>query len=181
MTAPADATDKRNFKRADSAAWHARASAARLAAVQSLYEIEMTGAAVDEIVIEHICKRWSRSHYEIEHEAMTEPEPALFKSVVMGTAAQIEQLDTIIASVMEREQGVSRLDHVLRAILRAAVFELSQKTETPARVVFDEYVELAKAFYQGREPDLVNGVLDRLGRVLRPNEMGEPQGGRTTE
>ena len=179
MAAPSETAKNRTTETAGNE-WSTRASASRLAAVQGLYEMELSGASVDDIVLEQLRHRWADAPDDVEPGTLAEPDPVLFKIIVMGTTSQTKQLDEMISSALDRDHGLARLDAVLRAILRAAVFELSQRTETPVRVVFDEYVELAKSFYEGREPDLVNGILDRLGRVLRPAEMDGPQGDRAT-
>lgn len=159
-----------------------RTSAARLAGVQGLYEIEMSGTTADSIVIDYLRERWSHSVDEGER---IDPDPVLFKLLVNGVSRDQGRLDEMIAASLEKDGGIERLDAVLRAILRAGAYELFHRSATPSRVVINEYVELAKAFYADNEPNLVNGILDRLGRLLRPGEMaGEmsgPNGASTSE
>lgn len=155
-----------------------RSSAARLAGVQGLYEIELGGASVDNLVIDHLRERWVRS---LDGEAQLDPDPALFKVLINGVTQNQVALDEMIGGSLDKDRGVDRLDAVLRAILRAGVFELHHRPTTPAQVIINEYVELAKAFYAGNEPGLVNGILDKLGHLLRAEEMGDNKGDAPTQ
>ena len=128
------------------AARQRRSSAARLAGVQGLYEIELSGASVDDLVIDHLRVRWVRS---LDGDGQTDPDPALFKLLINGVSEHRVAIDEMIGGSFDSEGGVERLDAVLRAILRAGVFELYYRTSTPVNVVIDEYIELAKAFYTG--------------------------------
>ena len=78
----------------------------------------------------------------------------------------------MIARALTQEWPIERLEAILRAILRAGAYELLARIDVPARVVISEYLEVAHAFFSGKEPSLVNGVLDRLGRLLRETELG---------
>ncbi|MCH7796366.1 MAG: N utilization substance protein B, partial [Proteobacteria bacterium] len=84
------------------------------------------------------------------------------------TVAERDALDDMLAAVLDENWPVERLEILLRIVMRAGAFELSRRPEVPARVVVAEYVDLAGAFFGGKEPGLVNGVLDRLARALRP-------------
>ncbi|MDA0239366.1 MAG: transcription antitermination factor NusB [Proteobacteria bacterium] len=150
-----------------------RSSAARLAGVQGLYEIELGGATVDDLVIDHLRERWVGA---LDGEGQLDPDPALFKLLINGVSQHKSALDDMIGGCLDKERGIDRLDAVLRAILRAGVYELHHRPETPAQVVINEYVELANAFYTGNEPGLVNGILDKLGHLLRAGEMGGNKG-----
>lgn len=153
-----------------------RSSAARLAGVQGLYEIELGGASVDDLVIDHLRERWVGS---LDGEGQLDPDPALFKLLINGVSRHKGALDEMIGGSLDKQRGIDRLDAVLRAILRAGVFELHHRPETPAQVVINEYVELANAFYTGNEPGLVNGILDKLGHLLRSAEMDGNEGAAT--
>jgi N utilization substance protein B len=90
-------------------------------------------------------------------------------------AAERDALDDMLSAVLDEDWPVERLETLLRIVMRAGVYELSRRPEVPARVVITEYVDLAGAFFGGKEPGLVNGVLDRLARELHP-EAFDAQG-----
>jgi transcription antitermination protein NusB len=145
-------------------------SAARLAAIQALYQVEITGVAGKIATAEFV------KHYlgrEIDGDEYLPADEALFREVVSGTLAQQAELDPLIAALLTPDWPLDRLEVILRAILRPAAFELSARIETPARVLITEYVDIAHAFFSGKEPGLINGVLDRLARQCRPAEWSE--------
>ena len=154
-------------------------STARLAAVQALYDAEVTGDSVDVLLkdfIDHgIGSRAIVTDEEDESETevvLTAPDPLLLAAILRGSLAQAEKLDGIVAQALTGDWSIERLEQVLRAILRAAAFELTNMPDTPVRVVISEYVDIAGAFYAGPEPGLVNAVLDRIARVVRAAELG---------
>lgn len=102
---------------------------------------------------------------------LAEPDVDLVSFLVRGTTADGADLDRQIADGLARDWTVDRLESVLRAILRAGAFELKSRPQTPARVAITEYVDVAHAFYSGPEPGLVNAVMDRMARTLRPAEF----------
>ena len=89
-----------------------------------------------------------------------------------GANARHDELDQLIATALTPDSPLERLEAVLRAILRAGAFELLVSIDVPAPVVISEYLDIGHAFFAGKEPGLVNGVLDRLARTLRPEEAG---------
>jgi N utilization substance protein B len=93
---------------------------------------------------------------------------------VRGVAERAEDIDRMLASALTESWTVERLEVVLRCILRAGAYELLARPGVPARAAINEYVELAHAFYAGAEPGMVNGLLDRLARLLRPEEFASP-------
>ena len=142
-------------------------SAARLGASQVLYQIELTGVSSRVAVAEYV------QHYfgkEIDGDEYLPADEKLFREIVAGTLEQKAELDPVIAKLLTPDWPLERLEMILRAILRAAAFELSARIDTPARVVITEYVDIAHAFFAGKEPGLINGVLDRLARQARPAE-----------
>lgn len=142
---------------------------ARLAAVQALYQLELNrDLKPDTVVAEFARHRLGR---EIDGEVYGEADAALFADIVRGTAADRERLDGEIAAVLAEDWPLPRLETVLRAILRAGTYELAHRDDIPPRVAISEYTGIAHAFFTGKEPGLANGVLDRLGRVLRGSEM----------
>ncbi len=146
-----------------------RRSVARLAAVQALYQLELN----PEIEPESVVREFARHHFgqEIDHDQLGEADPQFFSDIVRGAAADRERLDSDISASLVEDWPLARLDAVLRAILRAGVYELVHRHDVPARVSISEYTAVAYAFFDGKEPGLANGVLDRLGRTLRAAEM----------
>ncbi len=145
----------------------ARRRAARLAAVQALYQIELTSDPVDAVAREFLEHRLGR-----ERDDEIEADQSLFADIVQGVASRRRELDALIASVLVEGWTVERLELVLKLILRAGAYELQSRPDVPARVCITEYVDLTHAFFDGKEPGLTNGVLDHLARMLRPDEMG---------
>lgn len=142
---------------------------ARLAAVQALYQIELTGAPAATVVTEFTAHRLGK---EIDGDRYADADRHFFAELVGGACEHRPQLDGIIAAALPSEWPLERLERVLRAILRVGAFELFHRNDVPARVVINEYIEIAHAFFEGKEPAMVNGVLDRIGQVLRPDELG---------
>jgi N utilization substance protein B len=146
-----------------------RRSLARLAAVQALYQLELNrGLKPATVVAEFTRHRLGR---EIDGECYGEADVALFAEIVNGAAADQRQIDREISSALTEDWPLPRLEAVLRAILRAGAWELARRPDIPPRVAISEYTGIAHAFFTGKEPGLVNGVLDHLGRSLRPAEM----------
>lgn len=150
-----------------------RRGAARLAAVQALYQIELTGAPPDRVLREFVAHRIDAAPDATTDEVVGEADRELFAAIVRGATESRADLDGMVGSALATGWTLDRMDRVLRALLRAGAFELFARPETPARVVITEYVGVGNAFYEGREPAFVNGVLDKLARVLRPDEMAQ--------
>jgi N utilization substance protein B len=145
-------------------------SAARLAAVQALYQMELTGVDSEEAVREFIEYRFGT---EPETGTAGEIDGEFFAALVRGVPLRQEEIDSAIAGVLSAEWRLSRIDSILRAILRAAAFELIARGDVPAKAVIDEYVEVGHAFFSGEEPAFVNAALDRLARAIRAAEFGQ--------
>ena len=156
-------------------------SSARLACVQALYQIEMSGQPADSVIEEFLDHRVGQ---EIDGERYAAPHRRHFERTVREAAARAEEFDALVAATLAQRWSMERLGTVVRALMRAATCELATCPDVPARVVIDEYVELARAFFSGREPAFVNGALDSLARRLRAAEMadgadhGRPTGAR---
>lgn len=142
---------------------------ARLAAVQALYQMAMTGVSAETVIGEFLKERLSE---EVDGFSMAEADRKLFKRLVAGAAQGAEGYDDMLASALPEDWALDRLETILRALFRAALYELADEPETPARVVITQYVDVAHAFFGGKEPGFVNGLLDRLARELRPGEFG---------
>ena len=138
----------------------------RLAAVQALYQMELSGATTADVISDFADGKLPR-----ESEAsLTEMEGDLdlFKLIVEKAVDRQATLDRAIARRLSEGWRLERLDAVARAILRAGAAELEQRRDTPVAVVIDEYVEIAKAFFEGPEPGFINATLDACARDLRP-------------
>jgi N utilization substance protein B len=158
-----------------------RRSAARLIAVQALYEMEIAGAPADAVLRQFMERRWRRRSEEESGISLAEPDPRLLAVLVRGVAERLAELDQAIGGALDKARPLERLEVLLRAILRAGTYELLCQSDVPARVVIDEYMNVAHAFFAGKEPNLVNGVLDRLAHVLRREELEDPSGGQATK
>jgi N utilization substance protein B len=148
-------------------------SNARLAAVQALYQWEATGIKPATVIKEFTDFRLGEV---VDDVALPPADLKLFALVVTGAAANVSDLDDMIAAVLTEDWTVERLEATLRAILRCGVFELAHREDVPPRVVIAEYVGVCDAFFGAKETGLVNGILDQLARQLRPAEMGEGGG-----
>jgi N utilization substance protein B len=152
-----------------------RSSAARLAATQGLYEIEVTGASPNTILLDFNEKRWQAPGiYDNEHDKiveLSEPDKNKFSQIINGVQENLKQIDSILSAALANDREIQHLDVLLRTVLRAGVFELFFLASVPYRVIINEYVELARAFYSENEPALVNGVLDAVAKVVRQKEL----------
>ena len=145
-----------------------RRSVARLGSVQALYQIEVTGAGAEATIEEFVRYRLGA---EVEGGAVAAPDPELFADIVGGACERQAEIDTLIGGALDERWRLERLERVVRAILRAGAYELLARLQVPARVVINEYVDVAHAFFGGGEPGFINGVLDRLARDLRRPEI----------
>jgi len=151
-----------------------RRSAARLAAVQALYQIEVTDTLVPTVIAEFVKHRIGQ---EIDGDNYGAADKALFANIVEGVERRREDLDRMISSVLPSDWPLERLEIVLRGLLRAGVYELLERADVPGRVVVSEYVDIAHAFFSGKEPGMANGVLDRLAHTLRPDDLEKSRDG----
>ncbi|MEO6380031.1 MAG: transcription antitermination factor NusB [Caulobacteraceae bacterium] len=133
---------------------------ARLAAVQALYQMEVAGAGAETVLREFSDHRFGA---DLEGERLAEADEAFFGEVVRGVVADQARIDRAIANRLTTGWKLERLDATLRALLRAAAFELLQRPDVPAEVAIDEYIELAKAFnFAPAEVGFVNAALDGI-------------------
>ena len=140
--------------------------AARLAAVQALYQMEMIGSGAEEVAQEFIEHRFG--------ELPVMPDEAFFSAILGGVPQHQIEIDRAIANSLSETWKLERVDSILRAILRGGVFELVGRRDVPAKVVIDEYVAVAGAFFGGDEPGFVNAALDAIARRKRASEFGLP-------
>ena len=143
-------------------------SAARLAALQALYQLEITGNTPADVIEEFIEHRFGRGESEPRKH-----DEEFFSDLVHGVLKHQVEIDRSIAKALAQGWTLARIDSTLRALLRAASYELVARRDVPAKVVIDEYVELARDFFEGDEPGFVNAVLDRLAHRKRAAEFGE--------
>ncbi|MFL4969755.1 MAG: transcription antitermination factor NusB [Xanthobacteraceae bacterium] len=142
--------------------------AARLAAVQALYQMDIAGTGLNEILAEF------ESHWlgrEVEGAQYLPAEAAYFRAIVEGVLREQLKLDPLIDKALSDGWPLKRIETVLRAVLRAGAYELDRRSDVPARIVISEYVDVANAFVDRDETGLVNAVLDQLARQLRPGEF----------
>lgn len=146
----------------------------RLAAVQALYQLDVTDADIDAVIGDFVLHRLNES---IDGVSYKSADRAHFETVVRGVTRELADIDDMLTAVLSGDWTVGRLEPLLRSVMRAATFELADMTDVPARVVISEYLAVAHAFFAEREPAMVNGVLDAIGRALRTEEMEAPGAG----
>jgi N utilization substance protein B len=145
-----------------------RRGAARLAAVQALYQMDIAGAGINDVFAEF------ESHWignEVEGEKYLPAEAAFFRDVVSGVVRDQAMLDPLIDDALAKGWPLKRIDAILRAVLRAASYELEHRKDVPGRVVVSEYVDVAHAFVEKDETGMVNAVLDQIARQFRADEF----------
>ncbi len=138
---------------------------ARLAAVQALYQMELAGEGVETVIREFANHRFDT---DIEGEPLAEADEAWFADIVRGVIENQRKIDDTIKVRLAANWRLERLDATLRALLRSGAWELGHKPEVPREIVIDEYVELAKAFFDEAEAKFVNAALDGVARDVRP-------------
>lgn len=148
-------------------------SRARLAVVQALYQMDLAETDVAAVIAEFRAHRLG-----IEADAGTgnegaEADPEHFAGVLQGVVRRQREIDPMIDQQLAQGWRLTRINSILRAILRAGAFELMELTDVPPRVVISEYIDVAHAFFEGDEPGVVNGVLDGLARKLRSGDLPE--------
>jgi transcription antitermination protein NusB len=145
-----------------------RRGAARLAAVQALYQMDLAGTGVNEIMAQFE-NHWLGS--EVEGVQYRPAEAAYFRDIVDGVVREQKRLDPQIDAALARGWPLKRIEAILRAVLRAGAYELACRSDVPARVVTSEYVDVAGAFVDKEETGMVNAVLDQLAHELRAAEF----------
>jgi N utilization substance protein B len=148
----------------------AERSAARLAAVQALYQMDVAGKGLIDVTAEFEAHWIGR---EVEGVSFQPAEKAFFRELIAGAVEEQRTIDPKIDAALTEGWPLTRIETVLRAILRAGVYEILYRRDVPARVAISEYVEIAHSFYSGDEPGLVNAVLDAVAREVRPGELGD--------
>jgi len=142
-------------------------SLTRLVIVQALYQMEMAGTDVSDIVssLEDRCIFDNNFDYLISHISKK-----LLKDTINGVIDNQNQIDSIIKKNLSSNWRFNRLDKILKAILRAAVYEISYKLSTPSKVIINEYIDITYSFYSQKEPKFVNAILDKIAIVERESD-----------
>ena len=148
---------------------HQSRSVARLAAVQALYQMAVSGVGAEAVVREFHDHRFDRDvdtggDPAAEGARLAEADESFFADLVRGVVAGQGEIDKAIAKRLAEGWRLERIDATVRAILRAGAYELTHRADVPTEVVIDEYVELAKSFFEGPEPGFVNGALDAVAQ-----------------
>jgi N utilization substance protein B len=168
MARDADANARNADERKASDRKANRRGAARLAAVQALYQMDIAGTGVNDILAEF------EGHWigqEVEGDRYLPAEAAFFRDVVGGVVREQRALDPLIDEALAKSWPLKRIEAILRAVLRAGAYELGHRRDVPARVVVSEYVDVAHAFVERDETGMVNAVLDAIARGLRAPEF----------
>ena len=139
-------------------------SAARLAAVQALYQLEMEATPLAQLLHEFHQHRLGAT---IEDATYAEAEVAFFDDVVTGTDARREEIDALITDRLAEGWSLARLDKPMKAILRVGTYELIARPDVPTATVISEYIDVAHAFFDKRETGFVNGLLDSIAKTAR--------------
>ena len=145
-----------------------RRSTARLAAVQALYQMELSDSPTEDVIDEFLTLRIGR---EIEGEQYVDADRGHFKWLVRSVTERVTEIDECVRGALDAGWTIGRLGALMRVLLRSATVELLARPDIPARVVMNEYVELAGAFFSRREPAFVNAALDGIARRLRAGEF----------
>ena len=141
---------------------------ARLAAVQALYQMDITQHDAVDVIAQFTQHRFGNAADGAYYDHADEP---FFKDLVLGVVRAQRSVDPLIAGHLATGWRLARIDSILRAILRAAVYELHDRRDVPAKVIINEYVDMAHAFFGRDEPGVVNGILDAIAREVRPGEV----------
>ena len=139
-------------------------SAARLAAVQALYQLEMEKTALARLLDEF---HQHRLGAVIEDEQYAKAEVAFFDDVVSGVDARCDEIDLLLSEKLAKGWNLARLDKTMLQVLRAGAYELMARPDVPVGTVIGEYVDVAKAFFDDREAKFANGVLDAVAKQVR--------------
>jgi N utilization substance protein B len=142
----------------------------RMAAVQALYQSEQSETAPETVIDQFVRHRFGGTA-AIEEGHVTQVEVPLFARIVRTACTEQDTLDAMLVAALPETWPMARLDPVLRAVMRAGAAELWMADGPPAKVVINEYLDVAHGFFSGDEPRMANGVLDRLAHLLRPAEF----------
>ncbi len=145
----------------------------RVAAVQALYQAEQAAQSPETVIDQFVRHRIGNTpgHGDMNDGHLTEADVALFARIVRTATQQQDTIDGMLVAALPETWPLARIDPVLRAVMRAGGAELWMSDGPPAKVVINEYLDVAHGFFTGEEPKMANGVLDRLAHLLRPAEF----------
>jgi N utilization substance protein B len=148
-------------------------TASRVAAVQALFQSEQAQDSPETVIDQFVRHRLGElpGTGGFEDGRVPEAEVPLFARIVRAAVSGQDRLDPMLAAALAPDWPLARIDPVLRALMRAGAAELAMTDGPPAKVVINEYLDVAHGFFTGEEPGMANGVLDRLARLLRPREF----------
>ncbi|HTI79944.1 MAG TPA: transcription antitermination factor NusB [Acetobacteraceae bacterium] len=148
-------------------------TASRLAAVQALFQSEQAQDNPETVIDQFVRHRLGEipGSGGFEDGRVPDAEVPLFARIVRAAVAQQDTIDTMLANALPADWPLARIDPVLRAVMRAAAAEMATTGGAPAKVIINEYLDVARGFFTGAEPGMANAVLDRLARLLRPAEF----------
>ena len=144
-------------------------TAARMGAVQALYQYEIVPMRPDKLIEEFLTHRLGQL---IEGMRFGKADEALFADLIRGTLANLGEVDAMIAGILTESWDLDRLEAILRAILRSGTYEMAFRLDIPPKVIINEYAAITDAFFGEKETGMANGVLDKLAKELRPQELG---------
>ncbi|HEY8195105.1 MAG TPA: transcription antitermination factor NusB [Hyphomicrobium sp.] len=143
-------------------------TAARIAAVQALYQMDLSGIDLNDVIAEFLNERLSGDNRD---EMLASADRVFFADILRAVVRRQREIDPMIDEQLAIGWRLVRVDSILRAILRGGVAELLDRSDVPARVAISEYVNVARVFFDDDEPRVVNGILDKLARRLRTGEF----------
>jgi transcription antitermination protein NusB len=154
-------------------------SRSRLAAVQALYQMDLAGTELNDVIEDFTHLRFAAAPPPgaddvvdaDANDALVGADPQFFAELLRGVVRRQRDIDPLVDAQLASGWRLARVDSILRATLRAGTFELMERADVPGRVIINEYVDVAKAFFHDDEPKVVNGVLDRLAKRLRVEEF----------
>jgi transcription antitermination protein NusB len=154
-------------------------SRSRMAAVQALYQMDLAGTDLNDVIEDFTHLRFAALPPQIAggpvdvdaNDALVGADPQFFAELLRGVVRRQREIDPLVDSQMAVGWRLARVDSILRATLRAGTFELMERADVPGRVIINEYIDVAKAYFDEDEPKVVNGILDRLARRLRAEEF----------
>lgn len=145
-----------------------RRSAARLGVVQALYQMDIGGTDLPSTMAQFEADRLGAM---IDDMQLHDADEAFFRDLLAGVVSDQRRIDRGVDAILKDGWPLTRIDSILRAIFRAGAYEIFNRDDVPARVVINEYIEIAKAFFDKDEVAVVNGLLDRLARQARSQEF----------
>ena len=140
----------------------------RVSAVQALYQMDVSGAPHKTVVKEFLDHRFGHE----DEPGMVRADEPYFEDIMTGVVTNQSKIDSAIAGRLSDKWPMRRLDATLRALLRSATYEIQSRPDVPALVIINEYMAIASEFFSGKEPGMVNGVLDKIAKETRAAEFG---------